>query len=174
VQYARIAGAEVDAVDTNPMRLEAARELGAKHVVHAGQEDPVAAIQRLGGADAAISTAVTPIAFEQALRALARGGELVCVGLPAQNELRVPIFETVLGGLTIRGSIVGTHHDLEEVFALHHRGLTRVLRADRPLEDINATIEEVLDGSAPAPRMVFTMPSAYGEAARSDRAAVHA
>jgi len=142
--------------------------------VHAGQEDPVAAIQRLGGADAAISTAVTPIAFEQALRALARGGELVCVGLPAQNELRVPIFETVLGGLTIRGSIVGTHHDLEEVFALHHRGLTRVLRADRPLEDINATIEEVLDGSAPAPRMVFTMPSAYGEAARSDRAAVHA
>src|SRR5919199_6878125 len=34
-------------------------------------------------------------------------------------------------------------------------GRTRVLRAERPLEDVKATFEAVLDGSAPAPRMVF-------------------
>ena len=169
IQYARTTGASVVAVDTNADRLETARELGAEHVVHTGEEDPVAAIQRLGGADAAVSTAVNPSAFEQALRSMARGGTLVCVGLPAQNAMSVPIFETVLGGLSIKGSIVGTHHDLEEVFDLHSRGFTRVLRAERPLEDVNDAIEQVLDGSSPAPRLVFDM-QAVGGAPRTSSA----
>jgi propanol-preferring alcohol dehydrogenase len=71
--------------------------------------------------------------------------------------MRLPIFQTVLGGLTVRGSIVGTHHDVEEVFELHRRGRTRVERVERELDDVNDAIEEVLDGSAPAPRMVFRM-----------------
>src|SRR5215218_2583097 len=79
IQYARITGASVVAVDINPARLQTALEIGAEHIVNAVEEDPVAAIQRLGGADAAISTAVTPIAFEQAFHSLARGGRLVCV-----------------------------------------------------------------------------------------------
>jgi propanol-preferring alcohol dehydrogenase len=174
LQYARIAGAEVIAVDTNERRLETARELGASHLVNPAEEDPVAAIQRLGGADVAVSTAVQPVAFEQAIGALARGGTLVCVGLPADNGIRVPVFETVLFGLTIRGSIVGTHHDLEEVFALHARGLTRVLRAERPLEDVNAAIEEVLDGTAPAPRVVFALPWAAASATHALDASVPA
>src|SRR5919198_3529447 len=157
IQYARVTGAAVIAVDINPPRLETARELGAEHVVNATQEDPVAAIKRLGGADAAIATAVSPKAFEQAYGSMARGGTLVFVGLPADNEVTLPIFETVLGGITIKGSIVGTHHDLEEVFALHRRGLTRVMRAECALDDVNEAIEQVLDGSAPSPRMVLRM-----------------
>ncbi|HWK26255.1 MAG TPA: zinc-dependent alcohol dehydrogenase [Solirubrobacter sp.] len=159
VQYARITGASVVAVDVNPARLDTALELGAEHVVNAAEEDPVAAIRKLGGADAAIATAVTPKPFQQAFRSLARGGRLVCVGLPADNHLEIPIFETVLGGLDLRGSIVGTRHDLEEVFELHRRGLTAVEYAERSLDDVNAAIEQVLDGSAPAPRLVFRMGS---------------
>lgn len=155
LQYARITGASVVAVDVNAERLESARALGAEHLVHAGEEDAVAAIQRLGGAHAAIATAATPVAFEQAIGSLRRGGTLVCVGLPADNELRLPIFQTVLGGLSVRGSIVGTHHDLEQVFELHRRGLTQVFRSESSLDDVNEAIEQVLDGSAPAPRTVF-------------------
>ena len=150
-----LTGASVVAVDLNPERLDTARALGAEHVVHAGEQDPVAAIKALGGASAAISTAVNPIAFEQALGSLRRGGTLVCVGLPADNAMELPIFETVLNGLTVRGSIVGTHHDLEEVFALHRRGLTTVFHAEVALDDANQAIEQVLDGSAPSPRLVF-------------------
>ncbi len=157
VQYARITGACVIAVDINSDRLQTARELGAEHLVNASQEDPAEVIQRLGGADVAIATAVSPLAFEQAMGSLARGGRLVCVGLPADNELRLPIFETVLGGLSLKGSIVGTHRDLEEVFELQRRGETRVLRAERRLEDVNEAIVEVLDGSSPQPRLVFEM-----------------
>lgn len=164
VQYARITGASVIAVDTNADRLVEARALGAEHLVHAGEDDPVAVIQKLGGADVAISTAVQPVAFEQAFGSLARGGALVCVGLPAENHMRVPIFETVLGGLDIRGSIVGTHRDLEEVFELHRRGLTRVMRSERPLDGVNAAIEQVLDGTAATPRLVFDMALAPGGA----------
>jgi adenosine/AMP kinase len=63
----------------------------------------------------------------------------------------------VLNAIKIQGSIVGTHHDLEEVFELHRRGLTRVEYAERRLADVNRAIEEVLDGTAPAPRLVFRM-----------------
>ena len=157
LQYARITGASVVAVDVNAERLESARALGAEHLVHAGEEDAAAAIQRLGGAQAAIATAATPAAFEQAIGSLRRGGTLVCVGLPADNELRLPIFQTVLGGLTVKGSIVGTHHDLEQVFDLHRRGLTEVFRSESSLDDVNDAIEAVLDGSAPSPRTVFRM-----------------
>ncbi|HEY6891790.1 MAG TPA: zinc-binding dehydrogenase, partial [Solirubrobacter sp.] len=157
VQYARVTGAAVVAVDVNEARLETARELGAEHTVNASEEDPVAAIQRLGGADAAIATAVSPKPFQQAYRSLARGGKLVCVGLPADNHMEIPIFETVLGALEIRGSIVGTRHDLEEVFELHRRGLTTVEYEERHLHEVNDAIEQVLDGSARTPRLVFRM-----------------
>jgi propanol-preferring alcohol dehydrogenase len=170
IQYARIRGASVVAVDVNPARLENALDLGAEHVVNAAEQDPVAAIQALGGADAAIATAATPTAFEQAFGSLARGGRLVFVGLPAENRMQVPIFETVLGGLDLRGSIVGTRHDLEEVFELHRRGLTRVEYVERPLDDVNHAIEQVLDGSAPAPRLVFRMDGAHDHGRASERA----
>jgi propanol-preferring alcohol dehydrogenase len=157
IQYARITGASVVAVDINEERLRTAREVGADHLINPLEQDAVAAIHALGGADQAICTAVNPIAFEQALGSLARGGTLVCVGLPAHNDMTLPIFQTVLGGLTVKGSIVGTRHDLEEVFALHRRGLTTIERAECALDAVNDAIEQVLDGSAPAPRLVFRL-----------------
>jgi propanol-preferring alcohol dehydrogenase len=45
-----------------------------------------------------------------------------------------------------------------------------VLRTERSLDDVNEAIEQVLDGSAPAPRLVFDMLSAPATSATSDRA----
>ena len=102
IQYAKIAGGRVIAVDVIAEKLALARELGAEFTVDASREDPVAAIQRLGGADQAIALAVSPRAFEQAYGSLRRGGTLVFVALPADNEVTLPIFETVLNGITDR------------------------------------------------------------------------
>ena len=156
VQYAKIFGATVVAVDVVDDKLDLARELGADHTVNALTEDPVAAIKALGGADAAISVAVAPKAFEQAYGSLRRGGTLVFVGLPADNKIELPIFETVLNGITVVGSIVGTRLDLREVFELHAAGKTRVIRETRPLAEINEAIEEVEAGHVPA-RIVFQL-----------------
>jgi alcohol dehydrogenase, propanol-preferring len=156
LQYAKISGATVVAVDVVDDKLELARELGADHVVNAMKEDPVAAIQALGGAHTAISVAVAPKAFEQAFGALRRGGKLVFVALPADNFVKLPIFETVLNGITIVGSIVGTRKDLAEVYAIHAQGRTRVVRETRKLEDVNQCFEEVEKGKVKA-RIVFDM-----------------
>jgi propanol-preferring alcohol dehydrogenase len=150
IQYAAIAGGTVIAVDLFDEKLELARELGATHTVNARTTDPVEAIQALGGADQAIALAVSPESFEQAYRALKRGGKLVFVALPRDNHFDLPIFETVLNGITVVGSIVGTRNDLREVFELHALGRTRVIRETRPLADVNEAIEDVEAGRVAA------------------------
>jgi propanol-preferring alcohol dehydrogenase len=154
IQYAAIAGGRVIAVDIHDEKLVLARELGAAFTVNAAKEDPVAAIQALGGADQAIALAVSPRAFEQAYGALRRGGTLVFVALPADNEVTLPIFETVLNAITIVGSIVGTRKELREVFELHAAGRTHVIRETRPLADVNEAIAD-LDAGRVAARIVF-------------------
>jgi alcohol dehydrogenase, propanol-preferring len=154
IQYAAIAGGRVIAVDVVDEKLELARELGAEFTVNAAKEDPVEAIKALGGADQAIALAVSPRAFEQAYGTLRRGGKLVFVALPADNEVTLPIFETVLNGITIIGSIVGTRTDLREVFELHAAGKTRVIREVRPLCRVNESIADVEAGRVAA-RIVF-------------------
>lgn len=155
VQYARIAGGFVVAVDVTEEKLRMATELGADHVVNARETDPVVAIQALGGADVAIALAASPASFDQAYRSLRRGGRLVCVAMPADDgALSLPIFDTVINGKTVIGSIVGTRNDLADVFALHKAGRTRVIAVDRKLDEVNQCIHDVLAGHIAA-RVVF-------------------
>jgi alcohol dehydrogenase, propanol-preferring len=156
LQYALIAGAQVVAVDLFDEKLALAKELGAAYTVNAREQDPAAAIKALGGADAAISLAVAPKAFEQAYGSLRRGGTLVFVGLPADNYIQLPIFETVLNGTKVLGSIVGTRIDLQEVFELHAAGKTEIVHERRRLEDVNPAIREVETGQVKA-RLVFDL-----------------
>jgi len=67
---------------------------------------------------------------------------------------RRPIFETVLGGIRLVGSIVGTRTDLREVFELHAAGKTRLIREVRPLDTVNEAIADVEAGRVAA-RVVF-------------------
>ena len=158
VQYARLVGGTVIAVDVDAEKLALATALGADHVVDAATTDPVAAIEDLGGADVAIVLAVIPQVFEQAFASLRRGGRLVCVGLPPETDgpMHLPIFPTVLKGISVIGSIVGTRQDLAEVFALHAQGRTRVIAETRKLDEVNDAIDDVLHGRTAA-RIVFEM-----------------
>jgi alcohol dehydrogenase, propanol-preferring len=156
MQYAQIAGGTVAAVDIVDSKLQLAKDLGAVHTINAATQDPVEAIQALGGADAAIVLAATPTACEQAYRSLRRNGRLVFVGLPKDNEMRLPIFETVLNGITVVGSIVGTRVDLAETFELHADGRTKVVREQRRLEDVNEAMRQVEAGEIDA-RIVFDL-----------------
>ncbi|HYS35722.1 MAG TPA: zinc-dependent alcohol dehydrogenase, partial [Pseudonocardiaceae bacterium] len=73
-----------------------------------------------------------------------------CVALPAAGTFEVPIFDTVLGGKSIIGSIVGTRTDLAEVFRLHAAGRTKVIAETRKLDEINQCFTEILAGQVPA------------------------
>jgi propanol-preferring alcohol dehydrogenase len=157
LQYARIAGGFVIGVDIEDTKLAMATELGADHVINSRTTDPVAGIEALGGADVAVALAASPQVFDQAYRSLRRGGRLVCVALPADNaSLTLPIFDTVINGKTVIGSIVGTRNDLADVFALHAAGRTKVIAVDRKIDEVNQSIDDVLAGRIPA-RVVFQL-----------------
>jgi propanol-preferring alcohol dehydrogenase len=154
VQYAALMGGTVIAVDIEEPKLELALELGAHHTVNAASGDPVADIQALGGADVAVVLAASPRVFEQAFASLNRGGRLICVALPADQTMSISIFETVLKGISIIGSIVGTRQDVAEVFELHAAGRTKIIADGRTLDQVNEAIAEVLSGKVLA-RLVF-------------------
>lgn len=158
LQYARIVGAETIAVDVTDEKLELARELGADHVIDARAQDVAEEVQKLGGADVAIGLAVSNESFTAAYAALRRGGRLVLVALPADGRLELPVFDLVLSGKRVIGSIVGTREDLAEVFELHRLGRTRVIREQRSLDQVNESIDELLSGKVAA-RLVFDFKS---------------
>ena len=110
------------------------------------------------GADAAIVLAATPRAYEQAFASLRPNGTLVGVGLPADNTMHLPIFQTVLKGIKVVGSLVGTRVDLAETFELHADGRTSVVAETRHLEQVNEAIAEVEQGTVEA-RLVFDLRS---------------
>ena len=75
---------------------------------------------------------------------------IVGAGTFGASLAEIPIFDTVLGGISIVGSIVGTRQDLADVFALHAAGRTRVVAESRKLDEINTCFEEILAGRVPA------------------------
>lgn len=171
LQYARLVGGEVVGIDILDHKLHLATELGADHVVNAAAEDPVAALQALGGVDVAVVLSVAPTVFRQAFASLNRGGRMVLVSLPARGELTVPVFDTVLKGIQIIGSIVGTREDLAEVFRLHALGRTTVITQARPLQDVESAFEDVLSGAVPA-RLVFDLQAVPAQQDVHDRSSL--
>ena len=150
LQYAKIFGGTVAAIDITDEKLHLAKDLGADIIIDARTEDPAAVLQAHGGADVAVGLAVSDESFAAAYAGLRRGGRLVLVALPADGTLPIPVFDTVLNGKSVIGSIVGSRADLHDVFALHAAGRTRVIYETRPLAGVNEAIAEVLDGKAKA------------------------
>lgn len=81
---AALAGAQpIIAIDVSEDRLRVAQQLGATHTILAGEQDPVAAVQRIcpGGVDCAVEVSGRCEVMVQALRAVRRqGGTAVVVG----------------------------------------------------------------------------------------------
>ncbi len=155
LQYAGIFGTSTVAVDVEDEKLQLAKDLGVDHVVD-GRGDQAAELAALGGVDVAVVTVPSPAAMRAAHAALNPNGRLVIVGLPRDNRLELPVFETVLKGISVIGSLVGTRNDLRDCFALHAAGRTQVIAQSRRLEDVNDAFEEVLSGQVPA-RLVFEL-----------------
>jgi propanol-preferring alcohol dehydrogenase len=123
IQYARHLGLRVAAVDLAEAKLEMARELGAELALLA--DTAARTLQKQwGGVDAAIVLTGSPAAIQQAFRSLKRTGTLLTVGL-STNQYELPMVDTVLKGISIRGSYLGTREDLAAVFKLAQAGAGR-------------------------------------------------
>jgi propanol-preferring alcohol dehydrogenase len=146
IQYAKAMGLHVAAVDLGPEKMVLARKLGAEITIDAKTQDPAKEIQKqIGGAHGVLVTAVSLIAFKQAVSMLRRGGTCVLNGLPP-GEFPVSIFDIILNGNTIRGSIVGTRLDLEEALAFAAEGKVKATIETLPLECINDVFSRLKRG----------------------------
>ncbi|MEZ0053135.1 propanol-preferring alcohol dehydrogenase [Mycobacterium sp. MAA66] len=146
VQYAHAMGLRVVAVDVDVAKLTLAKSLGAEVVVNARAGDAAEAVQHAtGGAHGVLVTAVQPQAFRQAIGMARRGGTIVLIGLPP-GDFPAPIFDIVLKGLTIRGSIVGTRQDLAEALDFYARGLIKPTVTRAHLGEINSVLTEMEQG----------------------------
>lgn len=146
IQYAVAMGMNVAAVDIDDDKLNFARRLGASVVVNGREEDPGKRFHaEFGGAHGVLVTAVSPKAFEQATTMMRRGGTMVLNGLPP-GKFDLSIFDMVLDGITVRGSIVGTRKDLQEALDFAGRNKVHAEIAVEPLENINSIFDRMRAG----------------------------
>ena len=125
IQYAKkVFNARVVAVDINQDKLDLAKESGADLVVNGKEVEDVAGYiqEKTGGTHSAVVTAVSKVAFNQAIDSVRAGGTVVAVGLPSEY-MDLSIVKTVLDGIRVVGSLVGTRKDLEEAFDFGAQGL---------------------------------------------------
>ncbi len=116
LQYALAQSVKAVVADVSEMKLERARSDGA--ILALPSQDSGRTLQKqLGGVDAAIVFTSSIEAMEQAIKSVKRTGTVVLVGLTTR-DLPLSITETILKGIRITGSFLGTRSDLEAVFQL--------------------------------------------------------
>ncbi|HFI5556979.1 TPA: alcohol dehydrogenase AdhP [Streptococcus agalactiae] len=162
VQYAKkVFNAHVVAVDINADKLQLAKEVGADLTVNGkeikdvgadltvnGKEikDVAAYIQeKTGGCHGVVVTAVSKVAFNQAIDSVRAGGTVVAVGLPSEY-MELSIVKTVLDGIRVVGSLVGTRKDLEEAFAFGAEGLVVPVVEKVPVDTAPQVFDEMERG----------------------------
>ena len=149
VQYAKkVFNAHVVAVDINNDKLALAKEVGADIVINGHEVEDVAALiqEKTGGAHSAVVTAVSKVAFNQAVDSVRAGGRVVAVGLPSEM-MDLSIVKTVLDGIQVIGSLVGTRKDLEEAFQFGAEGLVAPVVQKRPVSDAVDVFDEMEAGT---------------------------
>ena len=147
VQYAKTMGFNVVAIDVDDSKLELAKSLGADVGINALKTDVKEAVLKVtgDGCHGVLVTAVSPKAFEQAVSIIRRGGTMVLNGLPP-GKFDLSIFDMVLDGITVRGSIVGTRLDLKEALDIAAKGKVKAHVSVEPLENINDIFDRMEHG----------------------------
>jgi alcohol dehydrogenase, propanol-preferring len=148
LQMARQFGSDVYAVTRSPEHLQLAGELGGIPI-DASDQDPVLALNALGGVDASFVFAPSDAVVAQAIAATKPGGVII-LGVNATigrfafaDEKRVV------------GSILGSRQQMREVLNLAAAGKITAYCESRPLEKANEALLDLKQGHLRA-RLVLT------------------
>ncbi|KAJ7932134.1 chaperonin 10-like protein [Mycena leptocephala] len=161
IQYAKVAGLQVIAVDTGADKKKLCLELGAdKWIDFQESKNIVEEIKAMTGglgAHSALVTAASSSGYKQAIEYLRGGGTLMAVGLPGNASLEASIFFTVFKSISILGSYVGNRQDATEALAIAARGEVKCNYAVKELTDLSSVYEGMTKGYV-AGRIVLEMP----------------
>lgn len=144
----------VVAVDLNDSRLEQAAKLGAVGVNPSslGEQSVVDRVRELtrGGATYAIDTTAVPAVVKQAQQSLGVRGELVVLGLGAE-EYQLDAIDMLQNGKVVRGSVEGDSDPQEMVPRLIEMNAAGTFPVDDWLRtysfaEINTAVQDLHDG----------------------------
>lgn len=164
VMAARLSGCDpIVAIDTRPERLRLALELGATHVVNAGEGDAGDAVRALtggAGADHVVEAIGNPRHIDGCLRALRSRGTAALLGAPRAGVPVVLDSTNLMRGLTIKGVVEGDAVPrvfIPELIRLHRAGrfpFERLLRFYE-FEQINEAVADMERGEVIKPVVRF-------------------
>jgi len=153
IQYAKWMGLRVIAIDSGAEKKALCEKLGAeKWIDYKETEDMIKSVQestpdRLGP-HAAIVSASTGAAYEQAMEYIRPHGTVVAVGLPPDAVIKAGVFFTVFHSKRLVGSYVGNRQDAIEALDIAAHGNVKTIYEILPLSEIPNTYNSLRNGTA--------------------------
>jgi len=155
VQYARQMGFETVAINRGKDKEALARQLGAHHYIDATAQDPVAELQKLGGASVILATAPNAAAISGLVDGLAPSGKLLVPAAPAE-PLAINVFSLIMKRSSVAGWYSGTARDSQDTLEFSALSGVHPMIEKYPLDRVAEAYEQMHSGKVRF-RVVLTM-----------------
>jgi propanol-preferring alcohol dehydrogenase len=156
LQYARLMGARVIAIDVHRSKLALAESLGAEACLDASQPGAAGALLKRGGIDDAVIFATSERAIRDALEALNPNGTVVIAALPP-GEVQMRARDLVDRGQRLVGTNLGSRRDLAEVLEMAVSGRAQACVETCALEEIDTVLDSMRGHRLDAARKVILL-----------------
>jgi alcohol dehydrogenase/propanol-preferring alcohol dehydrogenase len=155
IQYARQMGFRTFAIGRGKDKEPLARKLGAAHYVDTAAGDPVAELQKFGGAKIILATAPDSKSMSALFDGLSSNGKLIVVGAGQEAIALTPI-QLIRGSKALQGWASGTAMDSQDTMQFSVLAGVRPMIEKYPLEKAAEAYEQMISGRARF-RVVLTM-----------------
>jgi D-arabinose 1-dehydrogenase-like Zn-dependent alcohol dehydrogenase len=155
IQYARQMGFRTFAIGRGKDKEALARKLGAWHYVDTAAGDPVAELQKFGGARIILATAPDSKSMAALFDGLSVNGEMVVVGA-SQDPIPVTPIQLIRGRKALQGWASGIATDSEDTMQFSALTGVRPMIEKFPLEKAAEAYEQMISGRVRF-RVVLTM-----------------
>jgi alcohol dehydrogenase len=147
VQFSRAMGFETVAIARGQGKADEAKKLGAHHYVDSTASDVGAELKKLGGATVVLATANNAEAMAATVGGLAPRGQLVTIGVTADN-LPISPLQLITPGVSVSGHPAGTSRDVEETMHFAVLAGVRAMIQEVPLAKAAEGFETMDSGKA--------------------------
>jgi D-arabinose 1-dehydrogenase-like Zn-dependent alcohol dehydrogenase len=146
VQYAVKMGFKTVGIARGQDKEALARQLGAHHYIDSQAQDPVAELQKLGGAKVILATVTHGDAMSAVQGGLALNGTLLVIG--AAQSLQISPILLISGKRSVQGWYSGTAIDSQETLAFSALSGIRSMNEIYPLERAPEAYDRMMSGKA--------------------------
>ncbi|HYO83259.1 MAG TPA: alcohol dehydrogenase [Bryobacteraceae bacterium] len=155
IQYANKFGYKVVAIGRGSENAAVARRLGASVYIDSEATSAAEELQKLGGAQAILTTAPNSKAMSSLIDGLGPNGRMIVVGV-AFEPIEVTPVQLLSGNRALQGWVTGTPADSEDTLRFSELTNVRPMIETYPLEQASEAYARMLSGDAQF-RVVLTM-----------------